>query len=172
MAHHDQLTGLPNRTLFTDRLEHALAHSVRDKHKIGLMFIDLDGFKPINDDYGHDVGDALLCAIAKTLNSLIRDADTVARIGGDEFVIILENITRLEDIIQVADKLLARFSEPFLAAEITCHVGCSIGIAIAPDDSSNADELIKKADTAMYMAKDTGRQRYCIYSRDCVKPGA
>ena len=76
------------------------------------------------------------------------------------------------DLIQVADKLLARFSEPFLAAEITCHVGCSIGIAIAPDDSSNADELIKKADTAMYMAKDTGRQRYCIYSRDCVKPGA
>ena len=169
LAHHDQLTGLPNRTLFTDRLEHALAHAAREDHKIGLMFIDLDGFKPINDEYGHDVGDALLCAIADTLNALVRDADTVARVGGDEFVLILENINVLEDVVYVADKILARFTRPFIVAETTCNVGCSIGISIAPDDGSDADELVKKADTAMYLAKESGRQQYCIYSRDCMK---
>ena len=169
MAHHDQLTSLPNRTLFTDRLEHALAHSTREKHKVGLMFIDLDGFKPINDEYGHGVGDALLCAIANELSRLVRNADTVARVGGDEFVIILETTTGLDDIVKVADKILARFAEPFTAIETTCHVGCSIGIAMAPDDSSNSDELVKKADTAMYLAKTSGRQRYCIHSLDCVQ---
>ena len=170
LAHHDHLTGLPNRTLFTDRLEHALAHSAREEHKIGLMFIDLDGFKPINDDYGHDVGDALLCAIADTLTGLVRDADTVARVGGDEFVLILENITKLEDVLFVADKILTRFTEPFMAIETTCNVGCSIGIAMAPDDSSDADELVKMADTAMYLAKESGRQQYRIFSVDCIKP--
>ena len=169
MAHHDQLTGLPNRTLFTDRLQHALAHSIRDKHKVGLMFIDLDGFKPINDGYGHDVGDALLCTIANELSGLIRDADTVARIGGDEFVIILETITELDDVIKVADKILARFLKPFLGIKTECKVGCSIGISIAPDDSRDLDELVKKADTAMYLAKNSGRQQYCVHSRDCIK---
>lgn len=170
LAHHDSLTGLPNRTLFTDRLEHALAHASRNKHKVGLMFIDIDGFKGINDNHGHDVGDALLCAIADTLSELVRDADTVARVGGDEFVIILENLNRFEDMILVADKILKRFSTPTMAAGIACDVGCSVGIATGPDDSSNADELVKMADTAMYLAKTSGKQQYRIYSRDCVKP--
>ncbi|NWF39116.1 diguanylate cyclase [Mariprofundus sp. NF] len=170
LAHHDSLTGLPNRTLFTDRLEHALAHACRDKHKVGLMFIDIDGFKSINDNHGHDVGDALLCAIADALSELVRDADTVARVGGDEFVIILENLNRFDDMILVADKILKCFSTPTMAADIACDVGCSVGIASGPDDSSSADELVKMADTAMYLAKTSGKQQYRIYSRDCVKP--
>ncbi|WP_157819223.1 diguanylate cyclase domain-containing protein [Mariprofundus aestuarium] len=168
MAHHDQLTGLPNRTLFTDRLEHALAHAIRDKYKVGLMFIDIDGFKAINDNFGHDVGDALLIEIANRLGELVRSADTVARVGGDEFIIILENLIDLEDMVQVADKILKCFSTPTMAAEIACDIGCSIGIAIGPDDSQNADELVKKADTAMYLAKTSGKQQYRIYNRDCI----
>lgn len=171
LAHHDPLTGLPNRTLFTDRLEHALAHAGRDKHKVGLMFIDIDGFKGINDNHGHDVGDALLCEIANSLSELVRDADTVARVGGDEFVIILENLSQLEDMILVAEKILKRFSAPTMAAGIACDIGCSIGIATGPDDSGNADELVKMADTAMYLAKTSGKQQYRIYSRDCIQIG-
>ena len=169
LAHHDQLTGLPNRTLFTDRLEHALEHAARKTHKVGLMFIDIDGFKAINDEHGHDVGDALLRTIAGTLSQQLRDADTVARIGGDEFVIILESISRVEDIIQVAEKTLAGFNTPTMAAGISCDIGCSIGIAIAPDDSCDVDELLRKSDTAMYLAKTEGKQQYRIYSRDCIK---
>ena len=168
LAHHDQLTGLPNRTLFTDRLEHALARAIRKNHKVGLMFIDIDGFKAINDNHGHDVGDALLCSIATKLTELTRESDTVARIGGDEFVIILENLSTIEDIIQIADKTLGSFDKPTMAAGIACNVGCSIGIAIAPDDSVEADELVKKADTAMYLAKSSGKQQYRIHSRDCM----
>jgi len=168
LAHHDQLTGLPNRTLFTDRLEHALAHAAREKHKVGLMFIDIDGFKAVNDEYGHDVGDALLCEIANMFNDQIRDADTVARVGGDEFVIILENLYKVKDIIQVAEKVLSSFNTPTMAAGIACHVGCSIGIAIAPDDSHDVDDLVKKADTAMYLAKTSGKQQYRIYSHDVI----
>jgi len=169
LAHHDQLTGLPNRTLFSDRLEHALEHALREKHKVGLMFIDIDGFKAVNDEYGHDVGDALLCIIANTLSDQTRDADTVARVGGDEFVIILENLSKIEDVTQVTDKILTCFNTPTMAAGIACNVGCSIGIALAPDDSHDADELVKKADTAMYLAKTSGKQQYKIYSRDCIK---
>lgn len=170
LAHHDQLTGLPNRTLFTDRLEHALAHAAREDHMIGLMFIDIDGFKAVNDNHGHDIGDALLCVIATRLEDMVRDADTVARLGGDEFVIILENLTRLEDIVQVAEKILSRFSKPTMASDIACNIGCSIGIAISPEDGTDADELVRKADTAMYLAKSSGKQQYRIYSRDCVTP--
>ncbi|OIO73296.1 MAG: hypothetical protein AUJ57_04660 [Zetaproteobacteria bacterium CG1_02_53_45] len=169
MAHHDQLTGLPNRTLFSDRLEHALAHAGRDKHKVGLMFIDIDGFKAVNDNHGHDIGDALLCEIARSLKALVRDADTVARVGGDEFVIVLENLLHVEDMVQVAEKILEHFSIPTMAAGIACDIGCSIGIAVGPDDSSDADDLVKKADTAMYLAKTSGKQQYRIHSRDCMK---
>jgi len=168
MAHHDQLTGLPNRTLFTDRLEHALAHACRNNDKVGLMFIDIDGFKAINDNHGHDVGDALLCNIANSLTELVRDADTVARVGGDEFVIILENLLNDAAIVQVAEKILDRFSLPTMAAGIACDIGCSIGISIGPDDSSSGDELVKQADTAMYVAKTSGKQQYRIHGRDCA----
>ncbi|EAU55744.1 diguanylate cyclase domain-containing protein [Mariprofundus ferrooxydans] len=168
MAHHDQLTGLPNRTLFIDRLEHALAHASRNKDKVGLMFIDIDGFKAVNDNHGHDVGDALLCIIANSLTELVRDADTVARIGGDEFVIILEKLLSDTAIIQVAEKILNRFSVPTLAAGIACDIGCSIGITIGSDDSSSCNEIVKQADTAMYLAKTSGKQQYRIYGRDCV----
>jgi len=168
LAHHDQLTGLPNRILFNDRLKHALAHASRDKNKVGLMFIDIDGFKAINDSYGHDVGDVLLCVIANSLSHLVRDADTVARVGGDEFVVVLENLSHEEDVIRVAKKILTRFSRPTMAANIACDIGCSIGIAMAPDDGLNPDELIKKSDTAMYLAKTSGKQQYRLYKDDCV----
>ncbi|MDQ6992654.1 MAG: diguanylate cyclase [Mariprofundus sp.] len=168
LAHHDQLTGLPNRVLFNDRLLHALAHAGRNKTKIGLMFIDIDGFKAINDNFGHDVGDALLCVIGDSLTELVRDADTVARIGGDEFVIIIENLSDLQNMVQVAGKILQRFSKPTMAAETVCDIGCSIGIAVSPDDSKNSEELLKMADTAMYLAKTSGKQQYRIYSKDCT----
>ena len=132
------------------------------------MFIDIDGFKAINDNHGHDVGDALLCNIANSLTELVRDADTVARVGGDEFVIILENLLNDAAIVQVAEKILDRFSLPTMAAGIACDIGCSIGISIGPDDSSSGDELVKQADTAMYVAKTSGKQQYRIHGRDCA----
>jgi len=172
MAHHDQLTGLPNRTLFTDRLEHALAHASRNKDRVGLMFIDIDGFKAINDNHGHDVGDALLCVIANALTELVRDADTVARVGGDEFVIVLENLLCDAAIVQVAEKILKRFSEPTMAADIACDVGCSIGITIGTDERASADEMVKQADTAMYLAKVSGKQQYRIHGLDYETKGS
>ncbi|MEH6563854.1 MAG: EAL domain-containing protein [Halopseudomonas sp.] len=167
-AHHDPLTDLPNRTLFEARLREAL-HSQRlaDQTGIGaLLFIDLDRFKQINDSLGHPVGDILLKSASQRLRAVLRDIDTVARHGGDEFIVLLPNLHSEEDAAAVADKLLAVFRQPFLAAGHEFFVSASIGISLFPTDANDVNSLIKHADAAMYRAKNQGRNRYAFYTRE------
>ena len=156
MAQHDPLTGLPNRALFADRLERALAVSERNGNRTALMFLDLDKFKPVNDTYGHAVGDVLLQQAAERMQSALRASDTVGRIGGDEFVVLLPAVDRAEVVLLVAEKLLTTLREPFLIEGRSVEVSCSIGIAIHPEDGRDEIELAKNADTAMYWAKKDG----------------
>ncbi|MBF0623509.1 MAG: diguanylate cyclase [Magnetococcales bacterium] len=164
-AHHDVLTGLPNRILMTDRLGRALAQARRDKRQVGLLYVDLDGFKPINDTHGHGAGDAVLREVANHLGRLIRASDTAARVGGDEFVIILGGVQGEADVTAVADKVLAALSRTFWVDGRACVVGASIGIALFPRDAETGEELLGRGDTAMYQAKREGRNRYCIWQR-------
>jgi diguanylate cyclase (GGDEF)-like protein/PAS domain S-box-containing protein len=161
MAQHDPLTGLPNRALFSDRLERALAASRRSGIRTALMFLDLDKFKPVNDTYGHAIGDVLLQQAAERMKSALRESDTVGRIGGDEFVVLLPAVERVEDALHVAEKLLAVLREPFSIERRSVEISCSIGIAIHPEDGHDEIELSKNADTAMYWAKRDGG--------DCVR---
>ncbi|MFA7399679.1 MAG: diguanylate cyclase [Sideroxydans sp.] len=158
LAHHDGLTGLPNRILFYDRLNQAIARARRDKESVAVLFLDLDGFKKINDTMGHAIGDALLTEAAKRIQSCVRESDTVARMGGDEFTAILCNVGNGKEI--VAQKILDTIRQPFMLADQSCSVGVSIGIAIYPDSGGNAEDLVKVADTAMYLAKDSGKNCY------------
>ncbi len=163
MAHHDQLTGLPNRKLLADRMKQAQARAHRNNSRVAVLFLDLDGFKPINDDYGHDVGDIALSAVAERLSAVIRREDTLARVGGDEFVILLSDLAEHADesAVRVAEKCLAAFAEPFRLPEGACTLGTSIGIALG-DGDSDPDRLLIAADQAMYRAKEAGRGRYTI----------
>lgn len=164
MAHHDELTGLPNRALFFDRIEQALAHAKRNDTGFALMFVDLDGFKDINDTYGHDSGDLLLQETARRLAGCIRDSDTVARMGGDEFAVMLLDVATPGHIHQVADKMLALLTAPFLLKEAECHVGASIGISIFPQDGDAVDTLMNMADMAMYRVKQGTKKNYAFAS--------
>jgi len=163
-ANHDPLTGMPNRTLFNDRLKHALALAQRKKSRTVLMLIDLDHFKVINDTLGHSYGDALLCAAAKRLEELIRASDTIARIGGDEFVAVLTNIPRKDDVITVAQRYLDQLSKPFMVLDQEINLTASIGIAQFPEDGDDPETLFKKADTAMYHIKERGRNGIQFYA--------
>jgi diguanylate cyclase (GGDEF)-like protein/PAS domain S-box-containing protein len=163
MATHDPLTRLPNRVLFSDRLQHALSHANRYQRMVAVLFVDLDEFKPINDQYGHALGDLLLQAVAQRLLENIRDSDTAARIGGDEFVILLENLADRHSATLVAEKMLKALSSPFNIQSHDLHIACSIGISIFPDDSQDGDELLKFADQAMYAAKQAGKRGYQYY---------
>jgi diguanylate cyclase (GGDEF)-like protein/PAS domain S-box-containing protein len=156
LAHHDPLTGLPNRALFMDRLEVALASAKRAGHKAAVMFIDLDKFKPVNDELGHEAGDILLCEIARRLQGALREADTVARFGGDEFVVLLPNLEHDHDALAVAATLIERVREEFSVKGRVCQVGCSIGIAFYPMDAEEPSRLVERADQAMYRAKQAG----------------
>ena len=160
MAYHDTLTGLPNRKLFSDRLGIALAQAQRNQIKAGITMLDLDHFKGVNDTLGHDVGDLLLKAAAERLRAALRKGDTVARFGGDEFVLILPDLEVIEDAIQVAQKIVDSFRKPFLIDTHQLVVTTSIGIAIYPNDGTDEGILLKNADIAMYQAKQTGRDRY------------
>lgn len=153
MATHDQLTGLPNRVLFYDRLEGAMERARREKSGFALLYLDLDGFKPINDRFGHDIGDMVLQATARRLQSCLRDSDTVARMGGDEFAIILEHLGKQQYAIDVARKIGFRVSQSIAVPEQDVRVKTSIGIAFFPEDGRHIDELIGHADVAMYQAK-------------------
>jgi len=166
LAHHDPLTGLPNRSLFIDRLSHAMQMSKRHKSKSALIFIDIDGFKPVNDTHGHDVGDALLKEIATRLQGCVRTSDTVARVGGDEFIMIIEDIADIDAAIKIAKKALSLMCDVFILDELEFHVGASLGLSLYPDDSEDLDELTKQADAAMYHAKNSGRNRISIYQDD------
>jgi diguanylate cyclase (GGDEF)-like protein/PAS domain S-box-containing protein len=158
IAHHDSLTGLPNRLLFNDRLTQLLSLAKRDSRQFALLNIDLDKFKPVNDSYGHAVGDELLKAVATRIRQRVRESDTVARVGGDEFVVILPQVATREGAQTVAQKIVAAMATPFElgSQRLAVQIGASIGVAIYPADGSDADSLIKSADEAMYGAKRAG----------------
>lgn len=158
LAHTDALTGLPNRRGLQDALTAALQR-IGPEQVLAVYLLDLDGFKPINDRWGHDVGDALLVAVGQRLQAQLRGGDVVARLGGDEFVVLAGGLKDEAAAMAVGQKLLGAFREPFLASGQTCPVGLTIGYALAPQDSSDADELIKRADAAMYAGKQSGRSR-------------
>jgi diguanylate cyclase (GGDEF)-like protein len=166
MAQHDSLTGLANRALFSDRLQQALTAARRDQTHLALLFLDLDHFKPVNDDYGHAVGDELLKVVAHRMLSCVRESDTVARIGGDEFVLLLRSVT--DDAGQmalgVAEKIREALALTFEIEGKHLHISCSIGIAIFPDHGSDDIVLASHADQAMYLAKQAGRNRVVLFS--------
>lgn len=164
LAHHDALTELPNRLLLSDRLQHDIERAQRDGQTIALLFIDLDHFKNINDSLGHQIGDLLLIEAARRLKSLVRQVDTVARLGGDEFVVLMEGNASHTAATSLADKVVAAFKQPFMINDIDLYVGCSIGITLYPEDGIDAVTLLKNADTAMYRAKDAGRDGHVRYS--------
>ena len=163
-AHHDALTGLPNRVLFADRLEQGIIKAKRHKTGLALFFIDLDKFKHINDSLGHSVGDKVLKVIAKRLKGIIRKEDTLARLSGDEFTVIMEELTHPEDATLLAEKILKTLAEPMQIDEQVLYVWGSIGISLYPRDTADAQHLLKYADTAMYKAKEEGRNTFQFYS--------
>lgn len=169
MAQHDSLTNLPNRALFNDRLEHALKSARRHNKSLALMFIDLDGFKNINDREGHALGDLLLQQVAKILTINLRAADTVARIGGDEFVALLETIHDLKEALAVAEKICAACAQPIQIGDRSFAVSTSIGLAVYPDHGQDAKTLIRCADEAMYSAKTGGRNQVKIYQSTALE---
>lgn len=164
MAYHDRLTGLPNRALFLDRFTQAISHAKRSQNRIGLLFLDLDGFKQVNDHYGHDAGDEVLKVTASRLQALLRSADTVARTGGDEFLIVLLDIESPEAPGMVCEKIIESLSQDIVLEDgQKCHVGASVGIAIFPDHGSDIESLLLAADAAMYMSKREGKNSYTFY---------
>ncbi len=167
VAHHDLLTGLPNRILFQDRLSQGIALAKRENRYCALIFMDLDLFKPVNDACGHHVGDQLLKLIAGRLRLCVRESDMVARLGGDEFTIILPEMNGKNDAEMVAKKIIAELSQPFDVNEHHLQLGVSVGIAIYPDNGNNGDLLLKAADDAMYHAKGNGGSAYCFAERTC-----
>jgi diguanylate cyclase (GGDEF)-like protein/PAS domain S-box-containing protein len=162
MATHDSLTGLPNRILLYDRSEVALANARRNNKKVVVMSLDLDFFKNVNDMLGHDTGDKLLMAAAGRLTGALRKSDTVARMGGDEFVLLLWEVENKEDAVNVAEKILKNFRKPFVIDGQTLTVTVSIGIAIYPDNGDTIEDLLKSSDKSLYSAKHNGRDRYAI----------
>ncbi len=164
MATHDDLTGLPNRNLFEDRLTHAITHAIRATRMVAIIFLDLDQFKMVNDSMGHDQGDVLLCIVAARLAEMVRSSDTVARLGGDEFVIVLPDLETEEDAIHIANKIMKSFEQPVCLKKQEIYMGGSIGIAMYPKDGDSISQLVKNADTAMYRAKELGRKQMCFYS--------
>jgi diguanylate cyclase (GGDEF)-like protein len=162
-AEHDFLTGLPNRMLLNDRVGQAIALAARHVKKVAVLFLDLDGFKHINDSLGHQVGDKLLQSIAKRLVDCIRGSDSVSRQGGDEFVVLLLELEHAEDAAVTARRMLQAVAQPHSIGQHDLHVTASIGVSVYPDDGLDADTLIKNADTAMYQAKENGRRSFQFF---------
>ena len=163
-ANYDALTGLPNRLLLADRLKQAMSHGDRRGKSIAVMYIDLDGFKEINDIHGHSAGDELLVLISQRMQEVVREGDTVARIGGDEFVIVLSDLDKPQSCEPVLERLLKDTSEVVtLSTGQGVYVSASVGVTVYPEDSSDREELIRHADFAMYLAKRAGGNRYCLF---------
>ncbi|WP_428606712.1 EAL domain-containing protein [Sedimenticola sp.] len=166
LAHHDPLTELPNRLLFNARLQHAISQAVRSRKQLALLFLDLDRFKNINDSHGHSVGDKLLMRVGRRLVSAVRGDDTVARIGGDEFAVLIEGVDESMDVAMVADKILQAFDRQFDLDGNRLYISTSIGISIFPQDGQTPEELMRNGDAAMYSAKDAGRSSYAFYRKE------
>jgi len=166
LANYDPVTGLPNRNLFSDRLDHAMRSAERNGTRVALLFLDLDSFKTVNDTLGHAAGDELLKQVAERLTSTVRAADTVSRLGGDEFTIILENLPRDDDAAHVAAKIIEQSSWPYPVMSRDLFVSASIGIALYPADGTSVDTLLMRADAAMYRAKASGRNNFQFYTKE------
>jgi diguanylate cyclase (GGDEF)-like protein/PAS domain S-box-containing protein len=169
-ANHDSLTGLPNRSLFRERLEHEIKHAARTGLPLALLFIDLDGFKEVNDRLGHAAGDQLLQEVARRINSCVRDTDTVARLGGDEFTVILTDVTRPAHIQAIAGEIRDEVHKPFALAAGEAGISCSIGITLFPGDGALPDLLVRNADEAMYQSKKAGGNRYQFFTTAMRSP--
>ena len=163
LAHFDALTGLPNRLLLSDRLRQSMAHSRRQSQALAVLYLDLDGFKAINDSHGHDVGDALLVAVAGQMKMALRESDTLARMGGDEFVVVLGQLPGAEACLPLVERLLLACAAPLRVGERLLQVSASIGITLFPQDDSDVDQLLRHADQAMYQAKQLGKNRYHLF---------
>jgi diguanylate cyclase (GGDEF)-like protein len=162
-ALHDYLTGLPNRRLLRDRAEHALARAQRSDHPVSVLFIDLDGFKEVNDSLGHDAGDRLLCSVADRIGAVVRPTDTLARLGGDEFGLLLEDADEAQAAL-VVRRVLAVLADPFLLVGSAVQIGASIGLTVVPGDAAlGVDELLRDADYAMYAAKSDGGGKALVF---------
>ena len=164
MAQHDVLTGLANRALFAEHFQQARALARRNQYLMALIYIDLDKFKPVNDTYGHDIGDQLLCAVGQRISACIRSSDIVARIGGDEFVVLLNQVRDAACAVLVAEKIHAALRTPFEIAEYSLEISSSQGVALYPEHGNTEAELAKCADLAMYQAKNAGRNQVCLYT--------
>lgn len=162
-AHHDLLTGLPNRRLFLDRLEQEVKHAKRSNSPLTLLFLDLDGFKEVNDSLGHDAGDRLLADVAKRLTDCVREEDTVARLGGDEFTVLLTGVNQKEDVALVAETIVGALSRPFAIAQPPVQISVSVGVSVYPQDAPSPPTLLEAADRAMYTAKQSGTNRICFH---------
>lgn len=172
LAYHDRLTGLPNRALFFDRLSQAMSQARRNKQHVALLFLDLDGFKPINDTYGHEAGDAVLMMVAQRLLACVRAVDSVARLGGDEFAIVAGELEHPAEIEKVAEKILQAFAQNLILPDgQECNVGVSIGISTFPDNGNEMDSLLAAADAAMYESKRNGKNTYSFFGGDPLPDG-
>jgi diguanylate cyclase (GGDEF)-like protein/PAS domain S-box-containing protein len=165
-AVHDHLTGLPNRTLFFDRLSMALAQAQRESHLVAIIMLDLDEFKKVNDTHGHNAGDRLLQGVTERLTHMFRRSDTIARLGGDEFVLLLPDLPYAEVARNVAERIVHCFQKPFDVEGVQVATTASLGVSVFPGDGEDAETLIKNADIAMYRSKDDGRNRFSVYSRE------
>ena len=163
LAYHDVLTGLPNRMLMVDRLQQALATAARNRKKVAVFFLDLDRFKEVNDTLGHEVGDLLIKQVGDRIRQCVRESDTVARFGGDEFLIVLPNILEIEDVEVVATKVREALAKPFQLGDHVVSVSGSIGVSLYRDHGEDIDDLMKHADIAMYRAKQRGGNNYVFY---------
>jgi diguanylate cyclase (GGDEF)-like protein len=165
LTFHDALTGLPNRRLLEDRLDQAIARATREKRRVSLLFIDLDKFKPINDQYGHAVGDWLLKQAAERMRECLRISDTAARMGGDEFVVLLPDVEKSDAAVTVAEKIRKELLLPFVRDDGTeLKISSSIGVAFFPDNADDASELLRLGDEAMYQAKNSGRNTVVVFA--------
>ncbi|GAB1255624.1 two-component system response regulator [Aurantivibrio plasticivorans] len=164
LAHYDALTGVPNRILFRDRIEHAIQFASRDKYSFTLMYLDLDGFKQVNDNYGHDVGDELIRSCAARIVSSVRKSDSVARMGGDEFTVLLEQSASSADIAHIAEKIISSLEAPHKIHGFDIFIGCSIGIAVYPEAGNDVSSLLRNADKAMYQAKSIPASTYQFFT--------
>jgi diguanylate cyclase (GGDEF)-like protein/PAS domain S-box-containing protein len=170
LAYRDTLTGLPNRRLFDDRLQVPLAQAHRYRHRLAVFFLDLDSFKDVNDKLGHAAGDGLLRAVSERLSACVREGDTVARLAGDEFTLLLPGVHYTEDVVKVADKVFEAMRRPFLVQGREIRITASGGVCLYPEDGTDPESLLKRADTAMYRAKERGRDNYQLYSPAMTAP--